>query len=139
MRNDDFYADRILLNQIQEVQEAIDIVNNPIISDAIRIANDPIVQHAIQFADFVEKDTSNLNVALEFSRMRKVATNCFKALVPDDFNKYLGSLTSCISNMADQILPLYSQELLIDTSNIIKGIVENYSFIFDYPDSMGSF
>lgn len=106
------------------------------IKDAIRIANDPSIQNAYQVADSLKRNIDFMNVTSEFSRMRESAINCFKAIIPDDFNNYYKQMSYYIREMAQEIMPLYSHELLIDTSNIIKRIAENYSLIYYHSDDM---
>lgn len=136
MKRNDIHINRELLNQIQDAKEVADIMNNTAIQDAIRIANNPEIQDAYQVADIIEKNIGIMDITSEFSRMRESAINCFNALLPDNFNDYFKQISYYISEMAQQIMPLYSHNLIIDTADLIKGIAENYDIIHYYPDNM---
>ena len=136
MRNNEFYTDREFVRQTQEVQEAIDIVNNPVLKGTIRVSNDPAIQDAYQVANRLKRDSDYMDITSEYSRMRESAINCFKALVSDNFIDYYKQISYYIREMAQQMMPLYSHELIIDTANIIKRIAENYSLIYYHTDDM---
>ncbi len=136
MKRNNMPINREFLNQIQDAKEVADIMNNTAIQDAIRIANNPAIQDAYQVADIIERNIGIMDITSEFSRMRESAINCFNALVPDNFNDYFKQTSYYISEMAQQIMPLYSHNLIIDTADIIKGIAENYDLIYYHPDDM---
>lgn len=136
MRNDDFYTDRILLNQIQEAQEAIDIVNNPIISDAIRIANDPEIQNARQFADIADRNVSYINMVSEFSRMRKAALNCLKVIMPENISGQFKYMSQIMSEVIQPMSELCTYDHVKTSFRQLSGILANYNSIFYYIDNI---
>jgi len=136
MRRNNMHTNRELLNQIQDAKEVTDIMNNTAIQDAIRIVNNPAIQNAYQVADIIERNFGIIDIASEFSIMRESAINCFNALVPDNLGDYIEQTSYYIHEMAQQIMPLNSNELLIDTTNIIKGIIENYDLIYCHLNNM---
>lgn len=136
MRSNDFYTNKELVEQIQEAQEVVDVVNNPMIKDAIRIANDPEIQYAKKIADIAEKNIYLKDIQSDFSELVEIVAACSKVLMPENLDDSFGQITHYIHEMTQQIMPLYSHEFLLDTSNIIKGIAENYSLIYYHPDNV---
>ena len=128
--------DRELVNQNQEVQEAVDIANNPMIKDAIRITNDPDIQYERKIADIREGNTGLKDITSDFSEVVKIIAALGKVLLPDNIDDFFRQIKYYIHEIGLQIEPLYSHEFLLDSSNIIKGIVENYNLIYCHPDDM---
>lgn len=132
MRDDYIYSSREFIEQIHTTQEVANIVNDPAVQDAIRVVNSPAIQSAYQIADIVESNIDLIDIQSEFSRLIEKASNCFKALMSDNFSNQYGLMVHYIHEMAHQIMPLYS----IDTANIVAGIGENYSLIHYHPDNI---
>lgn len=117
-------------------QEVTDVANNLIIKDSIRIANNPDIQYAKKIADIREGKIGLKDIQSDFSEMVEIVAALCKLLLPENIDDSIKQMTCYIHEMAQQIVPLYSPDLIINTANIISKIAENYSLVYYHPDDM---
>lgn len=133
MKYSDNYTHREFVDQVKVAQESLNITNTPAIQDTIRVANTPAVRNEYQA---IARDFNYMDAVSEFKKITKILSNCCKILVTENISGSFEQTSSYISGIVRLMAQLYSNELLVDTFKIIKGIVKNYNLISYHPANM---
>ena len=129
MRKDSIF-NREYVNQLKELEEAIDIVKSPAVQEAMCIAENPFVLQAYQNVEPVKLMSDQLSILYEFAR------NSIEVLSPDHMLYQYLQIPNVVTEAINPLMQLYSYEQVEASVRYIEGILANYNLMYYYPDNM---
>ena len=129
MGSDDIF-NKEYINQLKEIQAAVNIAKSPAIQEAIRITKSPSIQQTYQAAESVKMVSEHLSMVSASAR------NCLKALLPENISEQYLQMSHIIADTIQPITQLYSYEQLEVSLCYLRSALPDYNLMYCYPDDM---
>lgn len=120
------------INQLTELQKAINVVKSPVMQEALDIANNPVIQQMYQSASTIQSMTASIQAISDQLSILSMTSNCLSGLLSEN-------VLELYQSIYDNVLflnQIHDYEHLTTSFQQLDGILSNYNLLNFYSNDL---
>lgn len=124
------------INQLTELQKAINVVKSPVMQEALDIANNPVIQQMYQSASTVQSMTASIQAISDQLSILSMTSNCLSGLLSENVLELYQSMSQSIYDNVQFLNQIHDYEHLTTSFQQLDGILSNYNLLNFYSNDL---